>query len=206
MHVQVQPRRARAPPARRRDRLRCRRGRQDARGSGATIEGIVGFADLALGDAVEEVLRAHEEAAGGLFRGVRHATAWSSDPDDRYCAHQSARGLLGDPTFRAGAAKLASMGHSFDAWLFHPQLDELVAFARACPSCRSCSTTSVPRSAWASTQAPRRGPSAGQLRWRTGDVPNVTLKIGGIGMDNYFGTGWTAATIPPVSRGGGALG
>ena len=35
--------------------------------------GIVGFADLTLGDRVEPVLEAHLRAGGGRFRGVRHA-------------------------------------------------------------------------------------------------------------------------------------
>jgi L-fuconolactonase len=42
--------------------------------------GIVGFADLTLGDRVEPVLEAHIRAGGGRFRGVRHAAAWDADP------------------------------------------------------------------------------------------------------------------------------
>ncbi len=48
--------------------------------SGAEIRGIVGFADLTLGDAVDEVLDAHEAAGRGRFRGIRHATAFDPDP------------------------------------------------------------------------------------------------------------------------------
>jgi len=47
---------------------------------GAEIRGIVGFADLTLGDAVDEVLEAHVVAGGGRFRGIRHATAFDPDP------------------------------------------------------------------------------------------------------------------------------
>lgn len=171
-------------------------------GVGATIEGIVGFADLALGDAVEEVLRAHEEAAGGLFRGVRHGTAWSSDPTIGIAHTNPPEGLLGDPTFRAGAAKLASMGHSFDAWLFHPQLDELVAFARALPELSIVldhlgAPLGVGEYAGADDEV-RRVWAASLAELAT--CSNVTLKIGGIGMDNYFGTGWTADEIPPSSE------
>lgn len=39
----------------------------------ARIAGIVSHADLTLGDLVEEILDAHEEAGRGLFRGIRHA-------------------------------------------------------------------------------------------------------------------------------------
>ena len=38
--------------------------------------GVVGFADLTLGDRVEPVLEAHIRAGGGRFRGVRHSAAW----------------------------------------------------------------------------------------------------------------------------------
>ena len=83
---------------------------------GATIEGIVGFADLMLGDACEDVLAAHEQAGAGLFRGIRYATAWSSDPVIGIAHTNPSEGLLSDATFRKGARKLSSMGYSFDAW------------------------------------------------------------------------------------------
>ena len=43
------------------------------------IAGIVSNANLTLGDKVEEVLQAHEEAGQGLFKGIRHAGADSID-------------------------------------------------------------------------------------------------------------------------------
>ena len=46
---------------------------------GAEIAGIIGKADLRLGDDVEEVLKRHIEAAEGRFRGIRHAGAWVED-------------------------------------------------------------------------------------------------------------------------------
>ena len=39
----------------------------------ATIAAIVSHVNLLLGDAVEDVLQAHEDAGQGLFRGIRHA-------------------------------------------------------------------------------------------------------------------------------------
>ena len=42
--------------------------------------GIVGHADLALGDRVAPVLEAEIAAGGGRFRGVRHGAAWDDDP------------------------------------------------------------------------------------------------------------------------------
>ena len=43
--------------------------------------GIVGHADLCLGDGVAEVLEAHVAAGGGRFRGIRHSATW--DPSSR---------------------------------------------------------------------------------------------------------------------------
>jgi len=92
--------------------------------------GIVGFADLALGSAVQPVLEAHL-AASGRFRGVRHASAW--DASDRvHNAHTNPpRHLLESPRFRAGLACLERSGLSFDAWLYHPQIPELTDLAQA---------------------------------------------------------------------------
>ena len=45
-------------------------------------------------------------------------------------------GLLADRTFREGFAALAPLNLSFDAWLYHPQIDELADLARAFPDTR----------------------------------------------------------------------
>src|SRR5207244_316442 len=42
--------------------------------------GIVGAADLTLGDRVEPVLLAHIRAGDGRFRGVRHSAGWDESP------------------------------------------------------------------------------------------------------------------------------
>jgi predicted TIM-barrel fold metal-dependent hydrolase len=95
--------------------------------------GIVGFADLTLGDRVEPVLEAHLRAGGGHFRGVRHAAAW--DADDIIGNSPVADGphLYGRSNFRAGLARLTRLGLSLDAWVFHPQLADVVDLARAQP-------------------------------------------------------------------------
>ena len=98
--------------------------------------GIVSFADLTLGSRVEPVLEAHARAGGDRFRGIRHITAYDADPTIRNPAHRSTAGLLGDKTFREGFAVLGRLGLSFDAWLYHPQIDELTDLARAFPGTR----------------------------------------------------------------------
>jgi predicted TIM-barrel fold metal-dependent hydrolase len=52
-------------------------------GTTRAAAGIVGHADLRLGEAVEDVLAAQVVAAGGRFRGVRHASPYHRDPSAR---------------------------------------------------------------------------------------------------------------------------
>jgi predicted TIM-barrel fold metal-dependent hydrolase len=93
---------------------------------------IVGHADLRLGEPVDAVLEAHIAAAGGRFRGIRHVTARHPDLLASI-AEPPPLGLMGDAQFRAGFARLAKHGLSFDAWLYHTQLDELLDLAKAFP-------------------------------------------------------------------------
>jgi predicted TIM-barrel fold metal-dependent hydrolase len=95
--------------------------------------GIVGHADLTLGSRVEPVLAALIRAGGDRFRGIRHITAWDSDDSIRNPAYSPPASLLADKTFREGFAVLGRLGLSFDAWLYHPQINELTELARAFP-------------------------------------------------------------------------
>ena len=102
-------------------------------GSTRVAAGIVGFADLTLGDRVEPVLEANIRGGGGRFRGVRHSAAW--DASDVIGNSQTALGphLMRQANFRAGLTRLTALGLSLDAWAFHPQLADMVDLARAFP-------------------------------------------------------------------------
>lgn len=96
--------------------------------------GIVGHANLTLGDAVEDVLRAHIHAGNGRFRGIRHSASY--DEDASVLGPLSGRyrpGLYRDKAFREGFKWLHKLGLSFDAWLLEPQLPDLIDLARAFP-------------------------------------------------------------------------
>ena len=95
--------------------------------------GIVGQADLTLGDAVTEVLEGHIRAGGERFRGIRHSASYDADPNVLGPLARIGGGLYEGAKFRQGYARLASLGLSFDSWLLEPQLGELVDLARAFP-------------------------------------------------------------------------
>jgi len=102
------------------------------RASDGIARGIVGFADLTLGAQVREVLEAHLEASE-RFCGVRHATAWHASEKIHNAHTKPGEGLLLDGRFREGFSVLADMGLTFDAWVYHPQIPELIDLANAYP-------------------------------------------------------------------------
>ena len=104
-------------------------------GKAQLCAGIVGFADLALGDKVQPVLDALIAAGNGRLRGIRHNMAWDESPAT--ADHSSinkhnprARELCLNADFQKGVARLAQCGLSFDAWMFFPQLPELIDLLR----------------------------------------------------------------------------
>src|SRR2546423_12924527 len=91
-------------------------------GSAAICAGIVGHANLLLGDGARAVLEAEIAAGGGRFRGIRHSSAWDADAEVAGMYAARPKGLLFATTFRKGFSCLAPLGLSFDAWLFHPPI------------------------------------------------------------------------------------
>jgi len=150
------------------------------------IAGIVGFADLTKPE-VADVLAAHVDAGKGRFRGIRHASAWDPSPDIRESHTKPPPHLFDEQDFRRGFAALGAAGLSFDAWLFHPQLTELVALCKAVPD------TPVILDHLGGPLG--IGPYAGKREdvlegWRrtmtdVAACENVVLKVGGIGMAIY---------------------
>ena len=95
--------------------------------------GIVGGANLMLGDAVVPVLDAEIAAAGGRLRGIRFHSAYSeAGMFGMPCDPQTAHSML-QPQYRDSARVLARVGLTLDVWCFHTQLAELVDLATRCP-------------------------------------------------------------------------
>jgi len=169
---------------------------------GALIGAIVSHADLLLGHAVDEVLAAHETAGAGLFRGIRHATPWDQDPAAHDAHTGSFEHMMRSTNFRAGAQKLAAMGFSFDAWLYHPQIDELVGLAQAVPEL-TIVLDHLGGRLGVGSYADRADEVL--IDWQramtaAASCDNIVLKLGGIGMDDVYGTGWTGLDRPPSSE------
>ncbi|MFM1987901.1 MAG: hypothetical protein RJA99_858 [Pseudomonadota bacterium] len=113
----------------------ARRFRASRGGASPWLDAFIGAADLRLGDEVDRVLDALDAASEGLFRGIRGAVYWDEDPSlNLGLRPYSPKGLLLDPTFRAGFARLARRGLVYDAWQYEPQLPELCSLADAFPS------------------------------------------------------------------------
>ena len=157
--------------------------------------GIVGHADLALGAGVEPVLDALERAGGGRFRGVRHNTC-----HDKEVRMPAPPGLLRDAGFQDGFARLQARGLSFDAWMYHPQLPDLVALMRRFPQARVVlnhigGRIGIGRYAAAA--------AASVAAWREAlqelaGFENLQVKLGGLGMA-LAGYGFHAREAPPTS-------
>ena len=102
-------------------------------GSPRICDGIVGYADLTLGAGVQAVLEACMEAGGHRFKGIRNISAWHPNEAIAGSFVRPPEGLMARASFREGFACLSKFGLSFDAWLFHTQMDELAALARQFP-------------------------------------------------------------------------
>src|SRR5690606_29483269 len=146
--------------------------------------GIVGHANLSLGAAVEEVLAAHVAAGNGRFRGIRHSASWDDAPEIHNNHTGSPPGVYRDAPLREGFAKLAAFGLSFEAWLYHPQLDDVADLARAFPD-QPIVLDHVGGPLGAGPYAGRRDAVFADWKAAIGRVaacPNVHVKLGGLGM------------------------
>jgi L-fuconolactonase len=155
-------------------------------GFGATkvCDGIVGHVDLRQGAHANDVLEAHIRAGGGRFRGIRHITAWDADPALMNPAYAPPRGLMFDPTFRAGFAYLAPLNLTFDAWLYHPQIGDVAALARAFPGTGIC-LNHIGGPLAIGVYAGKRQEVFAQWSAAIRDLascPNVVVKVGGMAM------------------------
>lgn len=165
-------------------------------------EAIVGHADLMLGSGVQEVLQAQTSAAGGRLRGIRYATPHDASVQiNQFIARPVPPQRLSDPKFREGFAQLSKFDLSFDTWLYHPQLPDLLGLARDFPETPIIidhAGTVLGVGPYEGLQADSLARCANDLR-QLAACKNVSLKIGGMGMP-IFGLGLHELDMPPSSQ------
>jgi predicted TIM-barrel fold metal-dependent hydrolase len=148
-------------------------------------DGIVAYADLAAPDA-GRLLEAH--ASFPRVRGIRQILNWHDEPRLR-----SAPGpdLMESSQWRAGFARLAPLGLSFDLQLYWPQMDMAFALAEAFPD------TAIVLEHFGMV-ADRS--VEGVARWRSAisrlaQAHNVCAKLCGFGLGDGA---WTIESVLPL--------
>lgn len=160
--------------------------------------GIVGYADLTMGQAVRPVLEAEMRAAPDRFRGIRCTGAW--DPDPRI-ARAPKRGLYLDAYYQAGVAEMAALDLVLDIPCRYHQLPEVTSLARAFPGL-SIVLNHVGGITGIGTYENRRDEVFADWRAHMTELAtcaNVTVKLGGLAME-YCGFGWHEHETPPTSE------
>ena len=171
-----------------------------SRGLPRIAAGIVAFADLTLGERLEEVLAAHADAADGALCGIRHSV--SRDPlfPDGIVLRPAPEGLLANADYRDGLRRVQRAGLSYDAMLYHRQIAELTDLASALPDLPivldhfGCILGVGPYQARADEHFQQRRKDLAKLARHD----NVSVKIGGFGMI-VCGARWHEADRPPSS-------
>lgn len=157
---------------------------KSAEGDVNVAAAIVGWADLCLGDKVDDVLEALEIAGSGRFRGVRTRATYDSDPVAGYGDAGVGPGMLLRDDYRRGVERLAARGHVLDVYAFHTQLAEVADLARAFPD-----LPIVLNHIGGPLRVGRYASMSQQVfaDWKSGistaaTCPNIFLKIGGFAI------------------------
>ena len=168
--------------------------RSDAGEFGKTriAAGIMGYADLTLGDKAAPVIEDLMATAGNHFRGLRHVPVGKNHLMDREC--------YSNTRFRQGFALLKKYNLVFDSWQHFYMLKELASLARDFPD--------VPIIVGHTAGLSFTGEYAGKRQqvtaeWKEGITelsacPSVVMKLGGMGMPRA-GFDWANREKPPGS-------
>jgi L-fuconolactonase len=162
-------------------------------GSCRVAAAIVGHADLAQGDAVAELLDRSLSCAPDRFRGIRMSTLETDDTTWlRFVIMplDPVSGLLASSAFRQGFRHLAPRKLTYDASIFHNQLNDLGDVARDFPD----TTIILGHLGMAlGLDMDEVGRAEVFARWRhdlgrLARHPNVVCKVGGLGLP-FWGFG-----------------
>jgi L-fuconolactonase len=161
-------------------------------------EAIIAHADLTLGERTREALEAHIAAGHGRVKGIRQRSKWDPDPAVSMAAE---RGIYLTPEFGKGLDMLTSLGLSFDASVFHPEIPEVTKLAQAHPDANIVlihTGSPVGHSSYVGHEAEVHANWLASMR-ELARCPNVSIKLGGILMclGNFD---FLAAERPPSSE------
>ena len=167
-------------------------------GPGRVAAGIIGRADLKLGERVKPVLEALQAASPNRFRGIRHSVGWDPHPE---VEDREIQGCLANQGYRSGAQALSGMGLCLETSRYFPQMPELAEFAKAIPD-----LTIVLNHLGGLMRVGPYGNRDDEVMasWRSGidavaERPNIIMKLGGVGMPR-IGFDWHARTKPVGSE------
>jgi L-fuconolactonase len=111
------------------------------------------------------------------------------------------KGLLLDSKFRAGFARLARYGLSFDSWIYHTQIPELADLARTFPD-TTVILDHIGAPLGIGAYANRRNEVFKDWQRNIRELakcPNARVKLGGMGM-HIFGFDFEKLPMPPSSE------
>jgi L-fuconolactonase len=163
--------------------------------SGPPILGLVAFAELSLGDRVDDVLDAVESVAGERFKGVRRVVLpRGSDSTE----HRSTE-VMRQATFQQGLARLAARRRPYEVWCYRAQLNDVADLAARVPD----ATIVIDHFGGPIGIGDLNHREAIWNEWSqavrcVSDRPNIVMKLGGLGMP-VFGFGYEARAEPPSS-------
>lgn len=141
---------------------------------------IVALADPIADMPFDMILDAHVAVAKGRLRGIRRSAAWDQDPALVYQSLATSESMLADPGFAYALRLLADRGLLFETWVYHKQIGEVAALARAVPAC----TVVLDHAGTPMMRSGHDSRERTSAEWREGmaraaDVPNLVVKIGG---------------------------
>ena len=177
-----------------------RQSRQIEALGGPAIAGIVSYADLRLGDRLEDVLNQHLELSEGRLKGIRHAAARAEFPDALHIPGDAPEGLYEDTKFRNGLRALGQKGLTYDAWHYHYQNQAFTALAKSVPETIFI-LDHFGGPVGVGPYAKKQKEIVSQLKQDLREMSkceNVVAKLGGLAMpDNGFG--WERNSMPATS-------
>ena len=174
---------------------------QERQGHKTRMVRLVAYADLTLeADTLDQVLDAHKQAGGEMFRGIRCAGARDPHPENFAFGSDKPADLYKQPAFIEGVRRLGERGLHYETWHYHHQNPLFGEAVKAAPG-----TTIVLDHFGTPLGVAQYTGKREEIyeRWKE-DIaqlaknPNLYAKLGGLAMPDC-GFGWHDRAKPPTS-------